>query len=168
MLPLLKESARTRVSLMGGMCVSLLALLTAILIVNVYSDTQARVMIESMSPSARTLSFAVMTASATIIPLMLTILSFASRLEREFDRIFYRQVKLISLMSSIALILSVLVLLILTIPVLESDSLQSWFRAIYYILVFCVSILAGLIVSVVLLLYRTVTDIIGIVQPEAE
>lgn len=163
---LVANSAHTRAAMLGGLIIALGSLGTAIIVINVYSDTQARTMIEAMAPSTRTLCFASITASSTIIPLMLTILSFAQRLEREFDELFYRQIKLTARLSSAALVLSVTVLMILTVPLLESEALRSWFQTIYYVLVAGVSSIAGLVVTVVLILYRSLSDIILIVKPE--
>lgn len=164
----LRLSPNSLSAAVGGGLVFLLAMLSAYLIGNVYSDTQARSLIEAMAPSARTLCFAVITASATIIPLMLAMLSFSRQIDDEFDRQFFSQLKLIVLTSSAALVLAVLVLLMLTIPLIESDTLRSWFTLAYYVLIFFVSTVAGLIVSVVIMLYHTLTGIIHRLQPSAQ
>ena len=141
------------------------ALGSGLLVDTIYSDTQAQGMIEAMAGSARTLCFAIITASATIIPLMLTMLSFIHQVDREFDAVFYTQIRTIVLLSSTALILSVLVLLLLTIPLVESEHLQTWFSTLYYTLLVGVSAVSGLIVMIVIMLYRTVDRIVQILTP---
>lgn len=158
------EAPHMRMGLIGGGLVFGGALLSALLIGNIYSDTQARILIEAMAPSAQTLCFAVITASATIITLMLATLSFTYEVDNQFNTHFYRQLNVIALTSSIALVLAVVVLLMLTIPLTEAEALQSWFRMAYYLLIVCVASLSGLIVMIVLMLYKTMKDLIEVVS----
>lgn len=164
----LRSSPYSRSAALGGGLVFVLAIFSAYLIGSVYSDTQARGLIEAMAPSARTLCFAVITASATIIPLMMALLSFSRQVDNDFELQFFDQLKLIVLTSSGALVLSVIVLLMLTIPLTESEALRSWFSVAYYLLIFGVSMIAGLIVAVVIMLYRTLTDLIHLIQPSID
>ncbi|MGB1286539.1 MAG: hypothetical protein ACPG7F_08405 [Aggregatilineales bacterium] len=157
-----------RVALVFGGVVFLLTIMGALLISNVYSDSQARNLIEAMAPSARTLCFAIITAVATINSLMLTTLSFSHQLDNEFKHHFYHQLRLIAFIGAIALILSVIVLLMLTIPLTESEALREWFTVAYYLLVGGVAGVAGLTIVLIVMLYRTLSHLIKIVMPDLD
>ncbi len=156
----------SRQAFIGGLFVFLVALAGILLIGGVYSDTQARVLIEAMVPSLRTLCFAIITASATIISLLLTTVGFAHRLDNDFDKRFYHQIKLIARLCAIVLSLSVAVLMVLTMPLTETEQLQSWFSTMYYVLILSSALLAAIIIAIIILIYRTVVDIIHVVYPE--
>jgi len=158
----------TRRALIGGSIIFAGAIIGAFFIGGIYSDTQARQLIAAMAPSLRTLCFAIITASATVISLLLTTVGFSHRLDNDFDPHFYQVVKLIAKLSSASLILSVSVLLTLTIPMTESEALRPWFSATYYVLVFCSALLAAFIVATIILLYQTVNNIIHVVHPTIE
>ena len=148
-----------------GIIIFLGTLIGTFLIGQIYSDTQARAFIEAMAPSLRTLCFAAITASATVISLLLTTIGFAHRLDNDFDQPFYHQIKLIARLCSLSLIIAVSILLVLTMPVTESDALRTWFSLMYYTLIVFSAALAALIVSIIILLYRTIDHIIYVVYP---
>lgn len=161
----IKNTPHAREALAGGIMVFMLAIGGALLIVSIYSDIQARELIEAMAPSLRTLCFAIITASATIASLMLTTLGFTQRLNTKFELRFFFQIKMTSFLCTAALTLSVLILLILTIPITESENAQATFTHLYYVLIVGSATISSLIVSVIILLYRTMTDIIYAVEP---
>ncbi len=163
---LIERIMHSRLALFSGGSVFCITVLSAVLIGNIYTDTQARSLIEAMAPSTRTLCFAIITASATIIPLMLTMLSFIHQIDREFDRGFYVEIKGVVFISSTSLILSVVLLLMLTMPLVEAENLRPWFTLAYYALVLFVATVSGLIVMVVVMLYQTVAQIIQIISPD--
>ncbi|MEQ8677379.1 MAG: hypothetical protein RLP44_17830 [Aggregatilineales bacterium] len=153
---------------MGGFIIFVMASGLALLIGGIYSDTQARSLIEAMAPSLRTLCFAIITASATIISLLLTTVGFAHRLNNDFDARFYKEIKLIARLCTLLLILSVTILLILTMPITENDNLKAWFSAVYYVVIFSSGLLSALSVGTIILLYKTVDDIINVVYPDQD
>jgi len=155
----------TRQALIGGVLVFLGAMLGGVLIGGIYSDTRARVLIEAMAPSLRTLCFAIITASATILSLLLTTVGFTQRLNQDFDIQFYDQIKSIAQTSSLSLVLAVTILLTLTMPLTETDSLRSWFTIMYYVLMVSSAVLAALIVATIIMIYQTVVHIIHAVYP---
>ena len=156
----------TRKAFIGGFTVFLLALIGALFIGDIYSDTEARVLVEAMSPSLRTLCFAIITASTTVVSLLLTTVGFAHRIKNDFDPHFYQEIKLIAQLCTFLLILAVLTLLALTMPITESDNLRSWFSVVYYVLIISSAILSALIVSTIIVLYETIKNIIRVVYPD--
>ncbi|GAB4522383.1 MAG: hypothetical protein OHK0046_34830 [Anaerolineae bacterium] len=165
MLRIIRRATHLRSALIGGGFVFMLTLLGAVLIGNVYSDTLARGLIEAMAPSIHTLGFAVIATSATVIALMPTFITFAQGLHNNFNAYFYAQVRLIALMCCVALITSVIMLLILTIPLTETDTLSIWFSIVYYFLILCVAVTSAMVVGVIIMLYKTLTDLLNIALP---
>ena len=156
----------SRHALYGGMIAGSVALGGQWLIGNVYSGYEARQLLESMSTSAHYLGSAVVTGSTTIIALMLTILSLTSQADDKFDRDFYHRIRRIGTLSMIALIGSIVLLLLLSIPVKESDSTPAaWFTAMYYVLMSFLALLAGLLISIVLMLQNAIGSLITVVGP---
>jgi hypothetical protein len=152
-------------ALLAGTFIFLVAIFGSQVIGRIYSEIQARQLIEALSPSLRSLCLGVISASATIISLLLTTVSFVVQLDSEFDEYFYRDARLITRLSSWALFLAVFILLLLTIPITESDTLESWFSSIYYVLMLCSATLATLIVATIIVLYRALNHILDVCHP---
>jgi hypothetical protein len=151
-------------AVIAAIVVFVFAILGALFMGRAYSDFHARGLIEAMSASTLTLCFATITASSTVLALMLTIITFTYRLDTEFGEGFYAQIKLIAQLCSFTLILSVAVLLILSIPLTESEPLADWFTAAYYLLTIMVSAIASLMIAIIVLLYNTLNDLIGLIR----
>lgn len=132
----------------------------------VYSETQSRFLLEAIAPSLRTLCFAVITASATIIPLLMTMLSLAYKAEREFDETFYMRLRVITWLGTIALISATLLLLMISIPITESDDLSQWYGTVYFAVVMGASIIAALLVGIIISLYKTMQGLLFHLTPK--
>lgn len=155
-------------ALFGGILAAAIALVGQWLIGQIYSGYEARKLLEAMSSSAHYLGSAVVTASATILALMLTMLSLSNQADKEFDTIFYKRIERIGLLTTISLAGGILLLLFLSVPLQEADNVPSrWFTSIYYILIGFLAILSGLLVAIVLMLLNTITSLIDVVRPEA-
>ena len=153
-------------ALLAGVVIFIVAIFGSQVIGRIYSEIQARQLVEALAPSLRSLCLGVITASATIISLLLTTVSFVVQLESEFGTHFYRDSRLITRLCSAALFLAVFILLMLTIPITESDTLQSWFSSIYYVLMLCSATLSALIVATIILLYRSLNHILDVCHPD--
>jgi hypothetical protein len=145
-----------------------LAMAGFLLVGSIYSDLRARALIEGLAPAIHTLCFAVITASATIIPLLLTILSVADRLRTDFDKTFYARVEIIAMLGTIAIASATLLLLFITIPVTENDQLYTWFSAAYYIIIFGASWISALLIGIVSTLYNALMGVIRSVVEESD
>ncbi len=156
-------------SFIGGGLAIALALSGNFLVGHIYSGLEARRFIEAMLPTTQTLTFASITASSTILALMLTLISFTRKLENEFDMFFYRRIKNIGLLSCIALITSILLLLFLSVPVQESDKIPvTWYKIIYYTIISLSALISGLVVTIVLMLFNAISGLIDVVCPDAD
>ncbi len=153
-------------ALIGGVLAAGVTLVGQWFVGQIYSGTEARSLVEAMVPAARSVGSSVVTASGTILALMLTMLSLTNQANSSFDRIFYHRIERIGLLSTIALAMGILLLLFLSIPVQESkDVPNSWFSAVYYVLIALTAGLAGLLVAIVLMLLNAITSLIKVLSP---
>jgi len=152
---------------LGGILAALIALVGQWLIGRIYSGDQAQNLIEAMLNAALFFASAIVTASATILALMLTMLSLSDQTKIDFDKIFFQRIERIGVLTTISLASSILLLLFLSIPVKESRNLPpNWFATIYYVLIVSLALLAGLLVSVVLMLMNAIRSLIAGVRPD--
>lgn len=153
-------------ALIGGLLAAGVAVGGQWFVGQVYSGLEARNLLEAMMPSARSVGSAVVTAAGTILALMLTMLSLTSQAKSGFDRVFYKRIERIGLLSTIALAMGTLLLLLLSIPLQESQQVPpSWYRYVYYLLIALTAGLSGLLVAIVLMLYNAITSLLTVLRP---
>jgi heme A synthase len=86
----------------------------------------------------------------------------------------YQRVKQVAFIDASTLIAAVLIYLLLNIPLADADAAQQgatsdwWFAGLYYAVLALTSLLGGALISVVLMLYNTVRDLIRAVVPDRE
>ena len=131
----------------------------------VYSETQSRVLLEAIAPSLRTLCFAVITTSATIIPLLMTMLSLARKTDDDFDKIFYIRLRIITWLGTVALISATLLLLVISIPITEAERLRQWYGIMYIAVVMGASSIAALLVGIIVTLYKAMQGMLTYLTP---
>jgi ABC-type multidrug transport system permease subunit len=155
-------------ALYGGVVAGAVALGGQWILGSVYSGYEARQFLESMSSSALYFGSAVVTGTTTILALMLTLLSLTSQSESDFDRLFYSRIKRIGQLATAGLMGGILLLLFLSIPVKDAQNTPaSWFTIMYYLLMTFLAILAGLLISIVLMLQNAIGSLIKIISPNA-
>lgn len=156
-------------ALVGGVLAGSIAFGGQWIVGQVYSGYEARQLLEAVASSSLYLGGSIVTASATIIALMLTMISLSKQSNSEFDAIFFKRIQKIGQLSAIALISGILLLLFLSIPLQESDQVPAYyFKPIYYILIVFVALLSGLMVSIILMLLNAINSLINIVSPSFE
>ena len=100
---------------------------------------------------------------------MLTLLSLSASMDVDKKWSHYQRVRQIAWVVTITLIATILLYLLLNIPIGEADKARmQWFTYIYYSLLAISAILGGSFVTIVLLLYNTVRDMIGVMDPNAK
>lgn len=134
----------------------------------IYSDTLARGLIEAMLPAVSTLCFAVITSASTVITLLMTVLGFARRMDNDFDRAFYIRIWFIATLATVSLVMGALLLLLITIPITEAESLATWYTIIYWQIVVFSSAMMAMLVGMIISLYRTIVGLISLSTPEWE
>lgn len=131
----------------------------------IYTDGTAGRLLDAMQTSIQTLSIAVITGSATIIPLMLTVLGMAKQANIEYGCGFYQQVRWVTLMCAGTILLSTLLIMIMTVPMTETDEVYELYRPIYYTVVGTASLIVGLFSAMIVMLADAVTDVISGLSP---
>lgn len=154
-------------ALAGG---GIAALVTALAVgtTGFVSGAEARALLQTIVPTIRFLTTAIITASATIMALMLTILSLSHSADAEFEDQHFRRVQLIGTVSAFAIGGGVILLLFLSIPTDESEVLSGWYQPIYYGIVVMSSGLGGMQVAVVLMLREAIIGMVDAVRPEGD
>lgn len=130
------------------------------------SGSEAFILLQSALPAARSFAANILLATGTILALMLTLLSFSYNTKVNLKWTHYQRVKHIALTDACTLVASVLIFLLLNIPLEESDQLSpAWYSGFYYASLILSSVLGGAIITVVLMLYDTIRDIIEVIKP---
>lgn len=150
-------------ALWGGV-LSAIVVLVGIWIVGRLSGAEARLLTETTLPRLHALCNTVILASATILALMLTLLSLSTNSNTRLKPGFYKRIQQLSLIDAIVFVAAMLVFLLLNIPIVEADKVPpSWFSTIYYVSITAASLLGGALVTIVVMLYSTVHDLISVV-----
>ena len=127
------------------------------------SDAEARVLMESMIPTSRFLCSAIMTATATILALMLTLLGMSVKADVNLSTTFYQRIRQIAFYDMLLLVAASVFLVLHCIPITKSDQLPDWwYPTLYYSVLVAAAMLAGAIVGIVVLLYNAVRDLIAV------
>ncbi len=154
-----------RWTLVGGV-IALVVTFGGAWIVGETSGAEARSLLRGMLPTTRFLCSGVMTASATTLALMLTLLSLSANASSKLKRAHYERIRQIALLDAVAFIAATCVLLFLNIPVEQADNIPaSWYTVLYYGFLGASAAIGGLLVVIVLMLYKTVEYMIRVVGP---
>jgi hypothetical protein len=75
--------------------------------------------------------------------------------------------------DAVTLIAAVLIYLVLNFPLADADAAQQagytrWYAGVYYVVLALVSLLGGALISVVLMLYNAVRDVIQVLGPDRD
>lgn len=133
---------------------------------SIYSSGEAVVLLESLAQSGLYLGSATATASATTLALMLTLISMVRRADHNFDNSVYRNIERVSGMSTVSLFISLILLLSLVFPVGEFEDLPAnWYPMLYEALFATTIVLVALLAATVMMLYRTVRQVIAHITP---
>jgi hypothetical protein len=156
-------------ALVGGALAAVVSLAGAWL-VGQASGAEAHALLNTSLPSTRSFCGTVTLALGNILALMLTLLSLSASSEVDLKQSHYVRVKQIALVVSIALIGSILIYLLLNVPLSQSDTASEpagpGYATLYYATLALSSLLAGALITVVLMLYNTVRDIIRVIGPK--
>ncbi|MCZ4320234.1 hypothetical protein O4H26_14670 [Aequorivita viscosa] len=160
MLSFLKKN---KVALIGGLISTLFIGLGIFLLGNV-SGYEAKQLLEGSVRGINMLCNTVVLASATILALLLTLLGISSGSQSKLKKAHYFQVLSIAKIDTILFIAALILFQLFNIPITESENVPvSWFTTIYWVTLLSSSVISGMLVTVILLLYSTVKNIITIV-----
>lgn len=156
----------TKRAVIGG---SLAAVITAIggWLVGEATGGEGHVLLNMTLETTRSFCATVTLALGNILALMLTLLSLSANSNVDLTWSHYQRVKKIAWLVSVVLIGSILIYLLLNIPLEKTEqSGTPSFEYLYYMTLATGSVLGGALISVVLMLYSTVIDIINAVGPD--
>lgn len=127
------------------------------------SGYEARELLESSLPSFTTLCNTTILASATILALLLTALGVSNNSKQKIKSLFYQRIRKIAQFDIVLFVTSMVVLLLLNVPIAKTEEIpSSWFDNVYLATLIISSIIGGLLITVMLMLYSAVTDLIVI------
>ncbi len=131
------------------------------------SGAEAAGLLDAVKPSTRFLTSGVMTSTATIMALLLTLLSVSRSSDRKLRPLHYRRIDQTALLCAVTLIASILLLGLHSVPVRQADEIPGWlYPAAYYLLIGASGVVIGLMVAIVLQLYFTLRDMVAVFWPE--
>lgn len=150
-------------AVLGGLLATAVILLGTVSVGRL-TGAEGRVLLQATLPSIRFLCSSAMTALSTILALMLTLLGLSYRSDIDLSAAHYKRIHQIAFVDAITFVLAALFLLLVTVPVEKTDAIPTgWFNTVYYIVISTAAILGGLLISVVLMLYDAVRDMIFVV-----
>ncbi|MGJ8592916.1 MAG: hypothetical protein ACSHXF_10230 [Aquaticitalea sp.] len=150
-------------ALYGGIIAALITGLGAFILGNL-SGYEAKVLIKTSLPGINTLCNTVVLASATILALLLTLLSVSSGSKSKLKDDHYTQVLRIARIDTTVFIVAMICFQLFNLPITEAEDVpSSWYATIYFITLGMSSLLSGALISVVIMLYNAVVNIIKIV-----
>jgi len=156
-------SIYTKRAILGGTICMIIILLGTILLGRL-SGYEAKELIKNSINGLNTLCNTIALASATILALLLTLLSLSSNSKSRLKKDHYSHVLQIAKLDTIIFIASVITFLLFNLPITESENVPNdWFNNLYYFSLGISSLLSSALIVVVLMLYNTVVNIIKIV-----
>lgn len=149
-------------ALYSGLIAAIITGAAAYLLGNI-SGYEAKSLIKSSLPGINMLCNTVVLASATILALLLTLLSISSASDSKLNKKLYQQVAMLAKMDVILFVMAIIFFQLFNIPITEAENVPSnWFSSIYWVILFSSSLLSGGLVSVIIMLYNTVINMIKI------
>ncbi|MBQ0733370.1 hypothetical protein [Aquimarina celericrescens] len=160
---MIKLTTYNKQALFGGIIAALITGGGAFLLGSL-SGYEAKSLRTSSLPRINTLCNTIVLASATILALLLTLLSVSSGTKSRLKDEHYKHVLIIAKTDTIVFVVAMVVFQIFNIPITEAENVpNSWYSTIYYVSLLLSAILSGALISVVLMLYNAVTSIIKII-----
>ncbi len=159
-----------RAAAVSGVVVGFVVVGSQFLVGAIYSGAQARQLIAAMASPVSSLATAIISGLATILALMLTLLSLSHKLEQGLSAAFYTRIERIALVAIIDMVAAIVLLLILSSPIQEASERAEQSGTLpvtltYYLLVGLAALVAGLFVGVIVMLYNAVQTVIAAVAP---
>ena len=133
------------------------------------SDAEAIDNLREIRPTLRFTASGTMTATATIVALMLTLLSFSKQTEDKMKGWHYERIRWIARFSAGTFIAALVLLMILNVPINNAEeSFATVYNWVYYFMMAYAALLGGVMVTVILLLYEATQDIILVMHPNTD
>lgn len=154
-----------RLAAFGGVAAAIIGF-GGMAVVGSTTSFEARRLLEAVLPTVRFAASAYVAGGATILALMLTLITFSISHDLEFRSSHYKRIRDISLMATSVIIGSSLLLMFLSFPLDEAEIATNYYSVVYYSILFGGAVTGGVFISVVLLLFYAVRGLIGIGQDD--
>jgi hypothetical protein len=151
----------------GGLVASIVLYL-GVLGVGGVGDFEALQIIESVLPTSRFLASTSVGSGATVLALLLTLIGLSLNSEIEFDRRLYQRARYITVLSLVAILLGVAILLAVSIPISEVETLKGFYDVMYYSLTAALALLGGVVVTIGLMITATLVGLIHLADPRGD
>lgn len=153
----------TRKALVGGI-VSAVVMATGTFTLGEISGYKAAELFSSSLSGINLLCNTVILGSSTILALMLTLIGLSRNANSKLNQEHYHRVLSLAKFDTILIIVAIITLLLLNLPLTESEGVSaSWYNIIYYISLSMAALLGGGFIAVVTMLYGTIKNVILIV-----
>lgn len=130
------------------------------------SDSEALENLKEIRPTLRFTANGSMTATATILALMLTLLSFSENADRRLSGYHYDRIWWIARFTASVFIAALVLLMVLNVPINNAEeSLGDIYNIVYYTLLVYAALIGGFMITIILLLYQAARDIILLAHP---
>lgn len=131
-------------------------------IVGTASAFEARRLLDAILPTVRFAASAYVAGGATILALMLTLITFSISHELEYRASHYKRIREIAALTTAVIIASVILLMFLSFPIGEADVQRSWYLWVYYAVLLGGAITGGIFISIILMLFYAVRELIHV------
>lgn len=150
-------------SIFGGLVATIFTGI-GIFLLGQISGYEAKRLLDISHTGLNMLCNTIILASATILTLLLTLLGISTSSRSKLKKGHYNQVLDIAKIDTILLVVSLIMFQFFNIPITEAENIElHWFSKIYWFTLAISSVLSGTMITIVLMLYSTVADIIHIV-----
>lgn len=148
-----------RIVLAGVIALVILAIGTYV--IGDLSGYEAKELFKKSISGINMLSNTIILASATILALLLTVLGISTDVSNELKKEHYKHILLVAKFDTVVLIVAIMSFILFNLPITEGDNVpRNWYTIIYYITLAVSSLLGASLTVVVLMLYRTVVNMI--------
>lgn len=162
-----RTSVELRSALIGGGVTALIAF-SGLVLVGRLSPFRAIALLEAIVPTIRFLSSATLTGGITMLALLLALLSFTATHEHDFTEAHYERIQQISAFNALLIIMSMVLLMVLSVPLDEAETFRQLYSWVYIGVVTLMALLGGLLISVVIMLHSTIRGLVHALHPGAE
>ena len=145
----------------GGIATAIIGF-GGMVIVGTVPAFEARRLLSSVLPTVRFAASAYVAGGATILALMLTLITFSISHDLDFRESHYQRVREIASLTTVVIVGSVILLMSLSFPLDQADVDPDWYLWVYYALLLGGAVTGGLFISIILMLFYAVHGLIGV------
>ncbi|WP_116127620.1 hypothetical protein [Lewinella sp. IMCC34183] len=157
-----------RSALIGGLLAAVVIFVGTYLLGSI-SDREAIENLKEIRPTLRFTASGSMTATSTILALMLTLLSFTEQTDRRLKGYHYDRIWWIARFAAGIFIAALILLMSLNVPISNArEALAGFYNVVYYVMLVYTALIGGFMITIILLLYQSARDIIRIAHPDRQ